>query len=165
MQKITPFLWFEENAKEAAEFYVKVFSAMDENSKIISMTKYDEAGAEVSGRPAGTVMTVEFQLAGQNFVALNGGEYFKFSGAVSFVVNCQTQEEIDYYWEKLSEGGEKGQCGWINKDKFGMTWQVVPTILEKLLRDPDKEKAQRVMKAMLKMNKLEIQKLLDAYET
>lgn len=164
MQKITPFLWFENNAQEAAEFYVKVFSEMGDNSTISNVTYYDQAGADASGREVGSVMTVAFELDGQEFVALNGGPYFKFSGAVSFVVNCQTQEEIDHFWEKLSEGGESGQCGWINRDKYGVTWQVVPVILQKLLQDPDKRKAQNVMKAMLKMNKMDIQKLLEAYD-
>ena len=164
MQKITPFLWFEDKAEEAVNFYVAVFSVKDRNSKILSITHYDEAGAQASGRPAGSVMTVVFQLFGQEFVALNGGPFFQPSGAISFVVNCESQEEIDYFWEKLSDGGEAGVCGWINRDKFGVTWQVVPTILGEMLSDPDSEKASRVMKAMLKMKKIIIEDLRQAYE-
>ena len=164
MQRITPFLWFDNQAEEAANFYVAVFSARVGNSRINSITRYDTAGAEASGRPAGSVMTVEFLLSGQEFVALNGGPLFLFSGAVSFVVNCETQEEIDYFWETLSAEGEKGQCGWINRDKFGVTWQIVPTDLGEMLSDKDSEKSQRVMKAMLKMNKIDIKVLKDAYE-
>lgn len=164
MQKITPFLWFENQAGEAANFYVAVFSARDGNSKINTITHYDEAGAGASGRPAGSVMTVEFILAGQKFVALNGGPYFQSSGAVSFVVNCETQEEIDYFWEALSAGGEKGQCGWINHDRFGVTWQIVPTVLGKMLSDKDPEKSRRVMETMLRMNKIEMKALKEAYE-
>lgn len=163
MQKITPFLWFEDKAEEAAEFYVSVFK----NSKIGAKAYYDEVGAEVSGRPAGSLMTVEFELDGQKFVGLNGGPppdgKFQQFGMVSFVVDCENQEEVDYYWEKLSEGGEKGVCGWINKDKFGVTWQITPTILPKYLNDPDPEKAKRVMEAMIKMTKIEIAQLEAAY--
>jgi predicted 3-demethylubiquinone-9 3-methyltransferase (glyoxalase superfamily) len=162
MQKITPFLWFDDKAEEAANFYVAVFSARDGNSKLISISRYDEAGAEASGRPAGSVMTVAFQLEGQEFVALNGGAYFQFNGAISFVVNCETQEEIDYFWEKLSAGGEKGRCGWINRDRFGVTWQVVPTALGAMLSDRDPEKSKRVMKAMLKMEKIDARILKEA---
>jgi predicted 3-demethylubiquinone-9 3-methyltransferase (glyoxalase superfamily) len=169
MQKITPFLWFESKAEEAADFYVSMFSKAPgktkEDSKITQISHYDAAGANASGMPEGSVMTVAFRLAGQDFVAINGGPYFKFSGAVSFVVNCETQEEVDYYWEKLSmDGGQKGQCGWINHDKFGVTWQVVPTILEKLISDPDPKKSQAVMEAMLKMTKIEIGELQKAYD-
>ena len=164
MQKITPFLWFDNQAEDAANFYVAVFSARHDNSKINNIARYDAAGAEASGQPAGSVMTVEFLLAGQEFVALNGGSYFQLSGAISFVVNCETQEEIDYFWEALSAGGEKGQCGWINRDKFGVTWQVVPIVLGEMLSDKDPEKSQRVMKAMLKMNKMDIKTLKEAYE-
>ncbi len=163
IQKITPFLWFDSKAEEAAEFYTTIFSEISEDSKILNTTYYDEAGAEVSEMPQGSVMTVSFKLAGQHFVALNGGTYFKFSGAISFVINCETQAEVDYFWEKLSEGGESGQCGWINRDKFGVTWQVVPVVMEKFLSDPDKEKAGRAMRAMLKMNKLIIADLEEAY--
>ena len=164
MQKITPFLWFDNQAEDAANFYVAIFSTRHDNSGINNITRYDAAGAEASGQPPGSVMTVEFLLAGQEFVALNGGTYFQFSGAISFVVNCETQEEIDYFWEALSAGGEKGQCGWINRDKFGVTWQIVPTALGEMLSDKDPEKSQRVMKAMLKMNKMDIKTLKEAYE-
>ena len=155
MQKITPFLWFDNNAEEAANFYVSVFK----NSKVLNIARYGEVGPG----PKGTVMTVEFELDGQEFVALNGGPQFKFTEAVSFVVNCDTQEEVDYYWERLSEGGEKSRCGWL-RDKFGLGWQVTPTILGKLLADKDQEKANRVMQTMLKMDKLDIEPLQRAYE-
>ena len=155
MQKITPFLWFDNNAEEAANFYLSVFK----NSKILNTARYSEVGPG----PKGTVMTVEFELDGQEFVALNGGPQFKFTEAVSFVVNCDTQEEVDYYWERLSEGGEKSRCGWL-RDKFGLGWQVTPTILGKLLADKDQEKANRVMQTMLKMDKLDIEPLRRAYE-
>lgn len=157
MQKITPFLWFDNQAEEAVNFYASIFK----NSKIGGVTRYDEAGAKASGRPKGTAMTVEFQLEGQEFVALNGGPQFKFTEAISFVVNCTTQEEVDYFWEKLSEGGQEVQCGWL-KDKYGLSWQVVPTILAELLQDKDLVKAQRVMQAMLQMKKLDIGKLKQA---
>ena len=161
MQKITPFLWFDNNAEEAANFYVSVFK----NSKIMNVARYDEAGAKASGLPKGTVMTVPFQLEGQEFVALNGGPAFKFTEAISFVINCETQEEVDYYWEKLSEGGDKKaqQCGWL-KDKYGVSWQIVPAVLGKLLSDPDPAKCQRVMKAVLQMKKIDIKGLKLAYE-
>ena len=154
MQKITPFLWFEDNAEEAVKFYTSIFK----NSRIGKIARYDKAGEKVSGRPAGSVMTVEFQLEGQEFVALNGGPHFKFTEAISFVVNCKTQAEVDRFWKKLSAGGKKVQCGWL-KDKYGLSWQIVPTILEELLRDQDAAKSQRVMEAMLKMVKLDIKKL------
>ncbi len=157
MQKITPFLWFDDNAEEAVKFYTSIFK----NSKIGKIARYDKAGEKVAGRPAGSVMTVEFQLEGQEFVALNGGPHFKFTEAISFVVNCETQEEVDYYWEKLSEEGKEVQCGWL-KDKFGVSWQIVPTILGELLSDKDAAKSQRVMQAMLKMVKLDIKKLKQA---
>jgi predicted 3-demethylubiquinone-9 3-methyltransferase (glyoxalase superfamily) len=157
MQKITPFLWFNDNAEEAVKFYTSVFK----NSKIGKIARYDQAGEKASGRPAGSVMTVEFQLEGQEFVALNGGPMFKFTEAISFVVNCETQEEVDYYWEKLSAGGKEVQCGWL-KDKFGLSWQIVPTVLGELLSDKDAAKAQRAMEAMLKMVKLDIKKLKQA---
>ena len=164
MQKITPFLWFNDNAEEAVNFYVSVFSAKSgKPSKINSMTRYDEAGAQVSGRPAGTLMTAAFELDGQEFVALNGGPVFKFTEAISFVVNCETQDEVDYYWQAFSEHGEKGQCGWL-KDKYGVSWQIVPTILGTLLGGSDPEKSQRVMKAMLQMDKIDIEKLQQAGE-
>ncbi len=154
MQKITPFLWFDDQAEDAAKFYTSIFK----NSKIGKIARYDKAGEKAAGRPAGSVMTIEFQLEGQEFVALNGGPHFKFTEAISFVVNCQTQEEIAYYWEKLSEGGKEVQCGWL-KDKFGLSWQIVPTVLGELLSDKDALKSQRVMEAMLQMVKLDIAKL------
>ena len=164
IQKITPFLWFEDKAEEATKFYVDVFSAKFEDSKIENITHYNESVAKASGRPAGSVMTTEFQLAGQQFVAINGGPFFKFSGAISFVVNCENQDEIDYFWEKLSEGGEKDQCGWIRRDKFGVTWQITPRVMTQYINDPDKKRSQRVMEAMLKMNKIIIADLKKAYE-
>jgi predicted 3-demethylubiquinone-9 3-methyltransferase (glyoxalase superfamily) len=159
MQKITPFLWFDDKAEEAVNFYASIFK----NSKIGGVTRYDEAGAKASGRPKGTAMTVEFQLDGQEFVALNGGPQFKFTEAISFVVNCTTQEEVDYFWEKLTEGGQEVQCGWL-KDKYGLSWQVVPTILAELLQDKDPVKAQRVMQAMLQMKKIDVGQLEQAAE-
>ena len=159
MQRISPFLWFDDKAEEAARFYTSIFK----NSKIVNIARYGEAGAEVSGRPKGTVMTVTFQLEGQEFVALNGGPQFKFTEAISFVVNCQTQEEVDEYWEKLSDGGQEVQCGWL-KDKYGLSWQIVPTILGEMLNDPDPKKAERVMKAMLQMKKIDIKGLKRVYE-
>jgi len=159
MQKITPFLWFDDKAEEAVNFYVSIFK----NSKITSITRYGEAGSEVAGRPEGTVMTIAFQLEGQEFVALNGGPVFTFSPAISFVVNCETQEEVDKLWEKLSEGGEIVECGWL-KDKYGVSWQIVPTILGEMLQDKNAEKSERVMKAMLQMKKIEIAGLEQAYQ-
>jgi predicted 3-demethylubiquinone-9 3-methyltransferase (glyoxalase superfamily) len=159
MQKITPCLWFDDKAEEAATFYTSIFK----NSKIVKIARYGEAGAEVSGRPKGTVMTVTFHLEEQEFMALNGGPQFKFTEAISFVVNCQTQEEVDEYWEKLSDRGQEVQCGWL-KDKYGLSWQIVPTILEEMLNDPDPKKAERVMKAMLQMKKIDIKGLKRAYE-
>jgi predicted 3-demethylubiquinone-9 3-methyltransferase (glyoxalase superfamily) len=167
IQKITPFLWFDTQAEQAAEFYVSIFKnapLASGDSKVLNVNRYDEAGAKVSGMPLGSAMVASFQLGDQDFAALNGGKFFQFSGAVSFVVNCETQEEVDYFWEKLSEGGEKGQCGWINHDKFGVTWQVVPIMLDKLLGDADSSKSQRVMEAMLKMTKIVIADLEKAYK-
>ena len=155
IQKITPFLWFDQQAEEAAAFYTSIFP----NSKIIKVIRFNEAGPG----PAGSAMTVEFQLEGQSFVALNGGPLYKFTEAISFVVNCQTQDEVDAYWEKLTVGGSEIQCGWL-KDKFGLCWQIVPTVLLELLSDPDPEKAKRVMKAMFTMKKLDIRALQQAYE-
>jgi predicted 3-demethylubiquinone-9 3-methyltransferase (glyoxalase superfamily) len=155
MQKITPFLWFDGKAEEAIKFYTSIFK----NSKVGSITRYGEEGPG----PAGTVMTAEFQLNGQDFVALNGGPEFKFNEAISFFVNCETQEEIDELWEKLTEGGEESQCGWL-KDKYGLSWQIVPPVLIEMLQDKDAEKSRRVMKAMLQMKKLDIQTLKQAYE-
>lgn len=161
MQGIAPCLWFDTRAEEAAEFYVSVFK----DSNIGSVTRYGEEGHEIHDMPAGTVMTIEFEIAGQDFVALNGGPVFKFNEAVSFQVMCDTQDEVDYYWNKLGEGGDEKaqQCGWL-KDKFGVSWQVVPLVLPKLLRDKDPEKLGRVMKALLKMKKLDIDALVAAYE-
>ncbi len=155
LQKITPFLWFDHQAEEAARFYVSIFP----NSKVAKVVRYGAAGPG----PPGSAMTVAFELEGQSFVALNGGPHFKFTEAVSFVVNCLTQEEVDSYWEKLSAGGSEVQCGWL-KDQFGLSWQIVPTALPELLSDPDPEIAQRVMKAMLKMKKLDIRALQEARE-
>jgi len=157
MQKITPFLWFDNKAEEAVKFYTSIFK----NSKIGKIARYDKAGEKAAGRPAGSVMTVEFQLEGQKFVALNGGPIFKFTEAVSFVVNCETQAEVDKYWKKLSAGGKEVQCGWL-KDKYGLSWQIVPTVLSGLLNSKDAAKSQRVMEAMLKMVKLNITKLKQA---
>jgi predicted 3-demethylubiquinone-9 3-methyltransferase (glyoxalase superfamily) len=155
MPKITPFLWFDHEAEQAAAFYSSIFP----NSKIIKVIRYGEAGPG----PVGSAMTVEFELEGQPFVALNGGPHFKFTEAISFVVNCQTQEEVDEYWEKLSAGGTVIECGWL-KDKFGLSWQIVPTLLPELLGDPNPQKTQRVMKAMLAMKKLDISALKQAYD-
>lgn len=158
MQKITPFLWFDDQAEEAINFYVSIFN----NSRIGAITRYGEAGAQAAGRPQGTVMTIAFQLDGQEFMALNGGPAFTFSPAISFVVNCRTQEEVDGLWEKLSAGGETLGCGWL-KDRYGVAWQISPTVLGEMLQDQDAEKAERVMKAMLPMDKLDIQRLEQAY--
>lgn len=159
MQKITPFLWFDNQAEEAMNFYISIFK----NSKVLNVNRYGEEGAEVSGRPKGSIMTASFLLDGQQFVALNGGPVFKFTPAISFVVNCETQEEVDDLWTKLSAGGEEGQCAWLT-DKFGVSWQIVPNALGKLLSDPDPVKAGRVMQAMLKMKKIDIAGLMRAYE-
>jgi predicted 3-demethylubiquinone-9 3-methyltransferase (glyoxalase superfamily) len=160
MQKITPFLWFDNNAEEAANFYASVFK----NSKVGKVTHYGGAAAQAARRPEGSVMTVEFELDGQKFVGLNGGPIFKFTEAVSFAVNCDTQEEIDYFWEKLSgEGGKEVECGWL-KDKYGLSWQIVPTILGELVQASDPEKTNRVMGALIKMKKLNIAKLKEAAE-
>ena len=157
MQRITPFLWFDDKAEQAVRFYTSIFK----NSKVRKITRYDKAGEKVSGRPAGSVMTVEFQLDGQDFIALNGGPEFKFTEAISFVVNCKTQTEVDWYWKKLSAGGKEVQCGWL-KDKYGLSWQIVPTILAELLSGKDAASSERVMQAMLKMVKLDIKKLKQA---
>lgn len=159
MQKITPFLWFDDKAEEAMSFYTSIFK----NSKIGNVTRYEEEGAEVSGRPAGTVMTATFELDGQEFIVLNGGPQFKFTEAISFFVNCETQEEVDELWNKLSEGGEESMCGWL-KDKYGLSWQIIPTALGEMLGDKDPEKAGRVMTAMLQMKKIDIETLRRAYD-
>jgi len=155
MQKITPFLWFDGNAEEAMNFYNSIF----QHSKIGSITRYGEEGPG----PKGTVMSATFQLDGQEFMALNGGPQYTFTPAISFFVNCETQEEVDELWEKLSEGGEKGRCGWL-KDKYGLSWQIIPSTLGKLLQDKDAEKARKVMNAMLQMDKIDIGRLKLAYE-
>jgi len=155
MQKITPFLWFDGKAEEAMNFYVSIFK----NSKTGRITRYGEGGPG----PKGAVMSATFRLDGQEFMALNGGPHFTFSPAISFFVNCKTQEEVDELWEKLSEGGEKGQCGWL-KDKYGVSWQIIPTALGEMLSDTDTEKSKRVMKAMLQMNKIDVKSLKQAYE-
>lgn len=159
IQKITPNLWFDREAEEAANYYISIFK----NGKINKISRYGKEGFEIHKMPAGSVMVVEFTLEGQTFLALNGGPLFTFSEAISFVVNCETQEEIDYYWNKLSESGDKNaqQCGWL-KDKYGLSWQIVPTIMDDMLLDGSK-KSEAVMKAMLKMKKLDIQKLEEAY--
>jgi predicted 3-demethylubiquinone-9 3-methyltransferase (glyoxalase superfamily) len=161
MQKISPCLWFDDQGEEAAKFYTSIFK----DSKIGDVTRYGKEGYEIHGREEGTVMTVEFEIEGQKFLALNGGPTFKFNEAISFQVYCETQEELDNYWEKLSEGGDEKaqQCGWL-KDKYGVSWQIVPTILIKMLKDKDSEKSQKVMKAMLQMHKLDISTLKKAYE-
>ena len=155
MQKITPFLWFDSNAEEAVNFYLSIFK----NSKITAVSRYGEAGPG----PKNSVMAISFQLEGQDFSAINGGPYFTFSPAISFVVDCKTQTEVDWYWDRLSEGGELEQCGWL-KDKFGVTWQIVPSVLGELMSDPDPVKAKRVTEAMLKMVKLDIAALQQAHD-
>jgi predicted 3-demethylubiquinone-9 3-methyltransferase (glyoxalase superfamily) len=158
-QKISPFLWFDDQAEEAAKFYVSVFK----NSTIGHIARYDGAGAEVSGRPRGSVMTVAFELDGQKFTALNGGPHFKFTEAISFVVDCDTQAEVDELWGKLTAGGQEQPCGWL-KDKFGVSWQIVPEELVELLTEPDPKKSDKVMKAMLQMKKLDIDRLKEVSE-
>lgn len=154
VQKINPFLWFDDNAEEAANFYVSIFK----NSKVLSVAR--NGGAEPGKK--GTVMTVAFELGGQKFMALNGGPYFKFTEAISFLVNCETQKEVDRFWKALSKGGEEGQCGWL-KDRYGVSWQIVPTALGKMMQDKDAKRSKRVMDAMLKMGKLDIKALKRAY--
>ena len=160
MQKITSNLWFDSQAEEAAKYYISIFK----NSKMGRISHFGKEGYEIHQRPAGSVMTVEFILEGQTFVALNGGPHFKFNEAISFIVNCETQQEIDDYWNKLSEGGDKNaqQCGWL-KDKYGLSWQIVPTMLDDMFADSNSKKTEAVMKVMLKMKKLDIQKLEEAY--
>jgi predicted 3-demethylubiquinone-9 3-methyltransferase (glyoxalase superfamily) len=155
MRQITPFLWFDNQAEEAARFYISVFK----NSRLGEVMRYGETGPG----PAGSVMTVAFTLDGQDFIALNGGPHFKFTEAISFFIPCDSQAEVDELWEKLSEGGEKSRCGWL-KDKFGVSWQVVPTVLKDLLWDKDPQKSRRVMEAMLQMDKLDIERLKQAHE-
>jgi predicted 3-demethylubiquinone-9 3-methyltransferase (glyoxalase superfamily) len=155
MQNITPFLWFDDKAEEAMNFYISIFP----NSKVESVTRYGDAGPG----PKGTVMSAIFKLNGQDFYALNGGPLYSFTPAISFFVNCETQQEVDHFWEKLSDGGHKDQCGWL-QDKYGVSWQIIPTVLGELLGDKDLEKANRVMQAMLQMTKLDIKGLKLAYE-
>jgi predicted 3-demethylubiquinone-9 3-methyltransferase (glyoxalase superfamily) len=155
MQKITPFLWFDGKAEEAMSFYISIFK----NSKVGRVTRYGEAGPG----PKGAVMSATFQLEGQEFMALNGGPQFTFTPAISFVVNCETQQEVDELWEKLSEGGKKDRCGWL-KDKYGLSWQIIPSALGKMLGDKDPEKSKKVMEAMLQMDKIDIKRLQEAYE-
>jgi len=155
MQKITPFLWFDHQAEEAANFYTSIFK----NSKILNISRYGEGGPG----PEGTVMTVTFQLNGQEFTALNGGPVFKFTEAISFFVHCETQEEVDELWKKLTDGGEEEQCGWL-KDKYGLSWQIIPDALMEMLQDKDPERSKRVMEAMLQMRKIDIRALREAYE-
>jgi len=158
MQKITPFLWFNDQAEAAVKFYASIFR----KSKILKVARYGEAGEKATGRPRDSVMTIEFELEGQRFVALNGGPHFKFTEAISFVVHCQTQAEVDRFCKKLAAPGSKLQCGWL-KDKYGVSWQIVPTVLGELLCDRDSEKSQRVMQALLRMGKLDIKKLKQAW--
>jgi len=159
MQKITPFLWFDDQAEQAAKFYTSIFK----NSKVGRILRYDENAAKAAGRPLGSVLTIEFEIEGQKFVALNGGPQFKFNESVSFVVNCETQDEVDYFWTKLTaDGGQESACGWL-KDKFGLSWQITPTVLIDMLHDKDADKAESVMKAMLEMQKIDIAKLNAAY--
>ena len=160
MQRITPCLWFDDQAEQAAKFYTEVFK----NSRIKKISRYGKEGYEIHHRPEGSVMTVEFELDGQTFTALNGGPIFKLNEAISLQVDCATQEEVDYYWEKLSEGGDEKaqQCGWL-KDKYGLSWQIIPRVLVEMLNDPDAKKSQRVMAALLKMKKIEIETLKRAY--
>jgi predicted 3-demethylubiquinone-9 3-methyltransferase (glyoxalase superfamily) len=159
IQRITPCLWFDKQAEEAAKFYIGIFK----RSKIVQVSRYGEAGREVHGQAPGTVMTVAFELDGQTFTALNGGPIFKFNEAISFQINCETQEEVDHYWSKLSQGGDEKaqQCGWL-KDKYGLSWQVVPRVLVEMLTDPDRAKSQRAMQAMLQMKKIDVAALQKA---
>jgi predicted 3-demethylubiquinone-9 3-methyltransferase (glyoxalase superfamily) len=160
MQKITPSLWFDDQAEDAARFYTSIFP----DSRITKITRYGKEGFEIHGRPEGSVMVVAFELAGQTFTALNGGPVFTFNEAISFQVNCEDQQEIDYYWERLGEGGDEKaqQCGWL-KDRFGVSWQVVPTVLDELVGDPTSEKSQRAMKTMLQMKKIDLETIKRAY--
>ena len=157
-QKIAPHLWFDSSAEEAAKFYTSIFK----NSRIMHVARYGDAGAKVSGRPKGSVMSVVFELEGQRFMAINGGPIFKFSPAISFMVNCDTQQELDGIWNKLTEGGEIEQCGWL-RDKYGVSWQIVPTVLGEIMQDKDPAKLERVMEAVLQMKKLDIEGLMRAY--
>ena len=155
MQKITPFLWFDTQAEEAMNFYISIFK----NSKVVGVSRWGEAGPV----PKGTAMSATFELDGQKFMALNAGPQFKFTEAISFFVNCETQDEVDEFWEKLSEGGEKSRCGWL-KDKFGLSWQIIPSALGEMLNDKDPQKSKRVMEAMMQMGKIDIKILKQAYD-
>lgn len=158
--KLTPCLWFDNQAEEAANFYTSVFK----NSKVLNLARYGDAGTEASGQNKGTVMTVSFELDGQQFLALNGGSVFKFNEAVSFIVNCENQDEVDYFWQKLtSAGGQESRCGWL-KDKYGLSWQIVPSALNEMMADKDRKKAERVMAALMKMKKIDLNVLKQAYE-
>jgi predicted 3-demethylubiquinone-9 3-methyltransferase (glyoxalase superfamily) len=159
MQKIAPCLWFDDQAEEAAKFYVSIFK----NSKVKSITRYGEAGAQAARRPKGSVMTVTFEIEGQEFVALNGGPLFKFTEAISLMVQCETQQEIDDMWKRLSAGGEEGPCGWL-KDKYGLSWQIVTPGIDEMLNDKDADKSERVMAAVLTMGKIDVARLTQAYE-
>lgn len=161
MKNIIPCLWFDHEAEEAVNFYTSIFK----EAKILNIDNYGEASAEVSGQQKGSIMTIEFELNGQKFLALNGGPIFKFTPAISFIINCVDQKEVDYYWEKLTVGGDEKaqQCGWL-QDKYGVSWQVVPTVLDKMLRDSDPKKAEKVMQAMLKMKKIDIKALEELYQ-
>ena len=160
MQKITPFLWFDDQAEDAVNFYTSLFK----NSKIARIFCCTAEAAEKTGRPIGSVLAIEFEIEGQKFVALNGGPLFKFNESISFVINCETQEEVDYFWEKLTaNGGEESACGWV-KDKFGVSWQVTPTVLIDMLHDSDQQKSERVMQGMLQMKKIDIKTLKEAYD-
>ena len=161
-QRITPFLWFDNQAEEAANFYTSIFK----NSKVLATVRYTEEASQAAGRPAGSVMVVDFELEGQRFTALNGGPHFKFNEAISFVVHCQSQEEVDYYWDRLSQGGDAAaqQCGWL-KDKFGVSWQITPTLLHKMLNSENQTKKDKVTKAFLQMKKFDIGKLREAYDS
>lgn len=161
LQRIAPCLWFDDQAEQAAEYYTSIFP----NSRTLAVSRFSEAGQEIHGRPPGSVMTVEFELDGQRFTALNGGPVFTFTEAISLMVNCETQDEIDYYWDKLTAGGDEAaqQCGWL-KDKFGVSWQVVPTVLDRMMTDPDPAKAARATEAMLQMKKFDIAALERAFE-
>jgi len=157
-QKITPFLWFDTEAEEAANFYCSIF----ENSRIKHISRYGKAGREVHGKETGSVLTVEFELAGQAFVALNGGPQFKFNEAISFQVTCETQDEIDHFWSRLTQDGQEGQCGWL-KDRYGVSWQIVPSVLPKMLTDADPAKSERAMAALMTMRKFDVEALKRAY--
>ena len=158
-QKITTFLWFDSQAEEAASFYVSIFK----NSRIVGIARYDDESSKAAGRPQGSVMTVVFELDGQVFTALNGGPLFKFTEAISLVVNCESQKEVDYFWDKLTAGGQEVECGWL-KDRYGVSWQITPTALLEMIADTDPEKSRRTMKAMLTMKKLDVEVLKKAYD-